>query len=127
MNRPVYELLGRARDSLLCYGTGADTDWYTELDFIAVKLACPYGPADGYDALRKNVELVRRIREQVGNEVEIMLDRWMAFDVDCTVLLAEALRPSNVWGFPVPGVSSSRTQRLASVCHYPSWFGGSPG
>lgn len=97
LNRPVYELLGGpARDSLLCYATGADTDWYTELGFTAVKLPCPYGPADGHDGLRKNVDLVRHTREQVGDDVEIMLDCWMAFDVDYTVRLAEALRPYRV-------------------------------
>ena len=91
---PVYELLGGpARDDLVCYATGADTDWYAELGFRAVKLPCPYGPADGLDGLRRTVDLVARTREQLGDEVEIMLDCWMAFDVDYTVRLAEALRP----------------------------------
>lgn len=97
LGRPVYQLLGGpARDSLLCYATGADTDWYVELGFTAVKLPCPYGPPDGLDGLRRNVDLVRRTRDQVGDDVEIMLDCWMAFDVDYTVRLAEALRPFRI-------------------------------
>lgn len=97
LGRPVYQLLGGpARDHLDCYATGGDTDWYTELGFAAVKLPCPYGPADGLDGLRKNTELVRRTREQVGDEREIMLDCWMAFDVDYAVRLAEALQPYRV-------------------------------
>ena len=97
LDLPVYQLLGGpARDELVCYATGADTDWYTELGFTAVKLPCPYGPPDGLDGLRKNTELVRRTREQVGDEREIMLDCWMAFDVDYTIRLAEALQPYRV-------------------------------
>ncbi len=94
MDRPVYELLGGpARDELFCYSTGGDTDWYMELGFKATKLPCPFGPADGLDGLKKNVEFVARNRELVGDDVELMLDCWMAFDVEYAVRLAEALRP----------------------------------
>jgi L-rhamnonate dehydratase len=97
LDAPVYRLLGGpARDHLDCYATGADTDWYTEIGFDAVKLPCPYGPADGLDGLRRTVDLVARTREQVGDEREIMLDCWMAFDVEYAVRLAEALRPYRV-------------------------------
>jgi L-rhamnonate dehydratase len=94
---PVYQLLGGpARGQLACYATGGDADWYVELGFNAIKLPCPYGPADGLDGLRSNVDLVRRTREEIGDEREIMLDCWMAFDVDYTVRLAEELRPFRV-------------------------------
>jgi L-rhamnonate dehydratase len=94
LERPVYELLGGpARDELTCYATGNDTDWYMELGFEATKLACPHGPADGREGLRKNVELVADRRELVGEDVELMLDCWMAFDAEYTVRLAEDLRP----------------------------------
>ena len=78
---------------MYCYVTGNDVDWYQELGFTAFKLACPYGPADGLDGLRKNEAFVAATREQIGDECELMLDCWMAFDVDYTVRLAEALRP----------------------------------
>ena len=94
LQRPVYELLGGpARDELFCYSTGGDTDWYVELGFMATKLPCPYGAADGLDGLKKNVELVARTRELVGDEVELMLDCWMAFDIEYAVRLTEELRP----------------------------------
>lgn len=93
-DRPVYELLGGpVRDRLFTYATGNDTDWQLELGFKAVKLACPYGPADGLWGLKKNEELVAETRNLVGEDVEIMLDCYMAFDVDYTVRLAERLRP----------------------------------
>jgi L-rhamnonate dehydratase len=91
---PAYSLLGGpVREKILCYCTGNDVDWYQELGFRAFKLACPYGPADGMDGLRKNEEFVARARQQIGDDCELMLDCWMAFDVEYTVRLAERLRP----------------------------------
>ncbi len=95
--KPVYELLGGpARDKIFCYTTGNDTDWQLELGFKAVKLACPYGPADGLWGLNENEKLVAQTRELVGGDVEIMLDCYMAFDVDYTIRLAQRLRPYNL-------------------------------
>jgi L-rhamnonate dehydratase len=94
LGQPVYELLGGpARDRIFCYATGNDTDWHLELGFRATKLACPFGPADGLAGLAENEALVARARELVGPGVELMLDCWMAFDVEYAVRLAERLRP----------------------------------
>ena len=94
MDQPVYELLGGpARDKIFSYATGNDVDWYIELGFKAVKLACPYGPADGLWGLDENEKFVAKARETVGDDIEIMLDCYMAFDVEYTIRLAERLRP----------------------------------
>jgi L-rhamnonate dehydratase len=93
-NRPVYELLGGpARDRIFCYATGNDVDWYQELGFRAFKLACPHGPADGLEGMKKNEAHVAKARQLIGDDAELMLDCYMAFDVDYTVQLAERLRP----------------------------------
>lgn len=93
LDRPVYQLLGGpARDQVTCYATGADLDWYRELGFPAVKLPCRYGPADGADGLRGNLEAVAKAREQVGDDVDLMLDCWMGFEVESAVRLATELR-----------------------------------
>jgi L-rhamnonate dehydratase len=94
LKMPVYEIAGGpARDNQFCYATGNDTDWHMELGFKATKLACPYGTADGLDGLVKNEAFVAETREFIGNSVELMLDCWMAFDVEFAVRLAERLRP----------------------------------
>jgi L-rhamnonate dehydratase len=94
LGRPVYELLGGpARDAQVAYATGNDTDWYMELGFKATKLACPHGASEGLEAIERNEELVARARETVGPKVELMLDCWMALDVEFTVRMAERLRP----------------------------------
>ena len=93
-NQPVYELLGGpARERIFCYATGNDVDWYKELGFRGYKLACPHGPADGLEGLARNEEHVARARQIIGDDAELMLDCYMAFDVDYTVRLAERLRP----------------------------------
>jgi len=94
LGRPVYELAGGpARDDIFCYATGNDTDWHMELGFRGTKLACPHGPHDGLDGLSRNEALVARTREFIGPDIELMLDCWMAFDVEFAVRLAERLRP----------------------------------
>ena len=94
LGKPVYSLLGGPqKERIFCYCTGNDLDWYLELGFKAFKLACPYGPADGLDGIHKNEAFVAKARQQIGDDCELMLDCWMAFDVDYTVRLAESLRP----------------------------------
>ena len=94
LNRPVYEVLGGPqKEKIFCYATGFESAWYLELGFRAMKLPFPYGPADGEEGLRKAEELVAAVREQIGPDVALMLDCWMALDVDYTVRLAETLRP----------------------------------
>ncbi|MBM3460232.1 MAG: L-rhamnonate dehydratase [Armatimonadetes bacterium] len=94
LGQPVYSLLGGpARDRQFCYVTGNDVDWYQELGYRAFKLACPYGPADGVDGLARNEALVGAARDRIGPDAELMLDCWMALDVEYTVRLAERLRP----------------------------------
>lgn len=96
-HKPVYELLGGpVRDRIPAYATGNDTDWQLELGFQAVKLACPYGPADGTAGIDQNERLVAETRKLVGDSVEVMLDCYMAFDVDYTIRLANRLRPYNL-------------------------------
>jgi L-rhamnonate dehydratase len=94
LDQPVYRLIGGPqKERLYCYATGNDVDWYQEQNFTAFKLACPYGPADGLDGLHRNEAFVARVREQIGDECDLMLDCWMAFDVEYAVRLAEQLRP----------------------------------
>jgi len=97
LKTPVYELAGGpARESQFCYATGNDTDWHMELGFKGTKLACPYGTFDGLDAIKKNEDFVARTRELIGDDIELMLDCWLAFDVEFAVRQAERLRPYNL-------------------------------
>ena len=94
LQRPVYELIGGpSREHIECYATGNDTDWYLRTGFKATKIACPFGAADGLQALDGNEEFIAKKRHTVGDAVDLMLDCWMAFDVDFAVRFAERMRP----------------------------------
>lgn len=94
LGQPVYGLLGGpVRDDIRCYATGNDTDWHMECGFTGTKLACPYGPADGAQALERNEALVAERRALVGPQVDLMLDCWMAFDLEFAVRMAQRLAP----------------------------------
>lgn len=94
---PVWRLLGgKTKATIPVYSTGNDVAFYHQLGFRGFKLAMPYGPADGAEGMRKNVELVERSREIVGAESEIMLDCYMAWNVEYTVRIARLLEPYRV-------------------------------
>ena len=55
----------------------------------------PYGPADGWKGMRGNLALVEQSREIVGPDSDIMLDCYMAWNVEYTVRMARLLE--GVW------------------------------
>lgn len=94
LDQPVYRLAGGpARRRMEVYLTGNDVDWGLELGFRKFKLARPYGVGDGQAGIEGTVELIARTREQIGPAAELMLDCWMAYDVDYAVRMCQALRP----------------------------------
>jgi L-rhamnonate dehydratase len=98
LGMPVYKLLGgQTKERIPAYCTGNDTEQHLAFGFKKLKLAIPYGPADGRDGMKKNVDLVRRARELLGPDGEIMLDCWMAFTERYTVEFAEMLEPYRVY------------------------------
>jgi len=98
LKTPVYRLLGgETKPRIPAYCTGNDIQQHVEFGFTKLKLAIPYGPADGHEGMRKNVELVRRTRDLLGSDGEIMLDCWMAFTERYTLELAEQLKPFRVY------------------------------
>ena len=95
---PVYRLLGgETKPRIPCYCTGNDIEQHVEFGYKKVKLALPYGPADGREGMRKNVELVQRARKALGPDGEIMMDCWMALTERYTLELAEAFEPYRVY------------------------------
>ena len=98
LQQPVYQLLGGAtKDRIPGYCTGNDLEQHVEFGFKKLKLAIPHGPADGRAGMRKNIELVRRARDLLGPDGEIMLDCWMAFTERYTLEFAEMLEPYRVY------------------------------
>ena len=109
---PVYALLGGpVRDELTMYATGARPDIAKKLGFIGGKMPLHHGPAEGEEGLRKNLEMIRDMREKVGDDFWLMLDCWMSLDLEYATRLAhgaaeynlkwieEALPPDDYWGY----------------------------
>ena len=79
LGMPVYKLLGgETKPRIPAYCTGNDIEQHLEFGYKRLKLAVPYGPADGREGMKKNTELVKKTRESLGPDGDIMLDCWMA-------------------------------------------------
>lgn len=105
VGQPVYNLVGgKTKEKIPVYVTGNLTERHLAEGFRHVKLAVPYGPADGAEGMRKNVTLVEKTRHLVGPDGDIMLDCYMGLDVPYAIQLARAVAPYNVLWMeePVP-------------------------
>jgi len=98
LGMPVYRLLGgETKPRIPSYCTGNDVEQHLEFGFKRLKLAVPYGPADGREGMHKNVDLVKRTREQAGPDADIMLDCWMSWTERYTLEMAQMLEPHRVY------------------------------
>jgi L-rhamnonate dehydratase len=104
LGQPVWRLLGgptRRQIPAYCSMLGYDVLdpgkvreralAYRERGFKAQKWFFRHGPESGHDGLRKNVELVRTLRETLGDDYDIMLDCWQSFDYRYVLALAERI------------------------------------
>ncbi|WP_164671161.1 L-rhamnonate dehydratase [Virgibacillus doumboii] len=87
---PVYSMIGgKVRDEISCYATGPRPDLAKGMGFIGGKIPLVYGPADGEEGLRKNIEQAAEMRERVGDDFWLMWDCWMALDLPYAQKLME--------------------------------------
>lgn len=94
---PVWRLLGGAtKEALPTYCTGNDVGFYRQLGFRGFKLAMPHGPTDGWEGMKRNIELVERSRNLVGPDNELMLDCYMAWSVDYALRIARLVEPYRI-------------------------------
>jgi L-rhamnonate dehydratase len=92
--QPVWSLLGGpAPDGIPVYGTGPTAKNVQDLGLKGAKLPLTWGPSEGMDGFRRNVERAERAREAVGPDFPLYYDCWMALDVDYAARLAWELAP----------------------------------
>jgi L-rhamnonate dehydratase len=73
-NEPVYKLLGgKTKGNLPCYATCYDPLAAKKLGFKGAKFPLPYGPADGDQGMKKNIQRIQQIREAVGPDFPLMI------------------------------------------------------
>lgn len=98
LRMPVYKLLGgQTKDRIPCYCTGNDFEQHAEFGFKRLKAAMPHGPADGIEGMRKNEAVVKKARELVGRDGDVMCDCWMAWTERYTIEMAHMLEPYRVY------------------------------
>jgi len=101
LDAPVYVLLGGpSRDKIRAYASMLGYSIEPELvaerakevvaqGYTAMKWFFRHHPAEGEAGVRKNLQLIRTVREAVGDDVEIMFDAWNSWNVPYTQRMAE--------------------------------------
>jgi L-rhamnonate dehydratase len=98
LGMPVYKLLGgETKSRIPAYCTGNDVEQHIEFGYKRIKLAVPYGPADGRQGMKKNTDLVKKTRESLGPDGDIMLDCWMALTEEYAIEFAAMVEPYRVY------------------------------
>ncbi len=114
LGAPVYQLLGgptrptiRAYASMLGYSVDPERAAQRAAEMVAqgytaTKWFVRNGPAEGQAGIRRNLELMRAIRQAVGPDAEIMFDAWSSWDVPYTRRMAELAAEYRPWWFEEP-------------------------
>ena len=102
--QPVYRLLGgRTKSKIPVYASrlysvpldqlASEAKKYKSEGYKAMKLRFGWGPADGASGMQRNVELVRTVREAVGDEIDVMADAYMGWTLDYAKRMLPLLVP----------------------------------
>ena len=102
--QPVYRLLGgRTKARIPVYASrlysvelselAAEARRYKDEGYQAMKLRFGWGPADGARGMRRNLELVRTVRESVGDGIDVMADAYMGWTLDYAKRMLPLLEP----------------------------------
>ena len=103
--QPVYQLLGgRVRDTIPAYAShlhyenaedfcAEAADDYVARGYRAMKMRFRWGPTDGLEGMNRNVELVKMLRDTVGDSIELMGDAYMGWTLDYAKRITHKLAP----------------------------------
>ena len=105
--QPVYRLLGgRTKQRIPVYASRlysmpldelrVEAQKYKDEGYKAMKLRFGWGPIDGAEGMQRNVELVRTVREVVGDGVDVMADAYMGWTLDYAKRMLPLLEPFNL-------------------------------
>ena len=102
--QPVFRLLGgRTKTRIPVYASrlyatelgklAAEAKRYKDQGYRAMKLRFGWGPADGAHGMQRNVELVRTVRESIGDDIDLMADAYMGWNLDYAKRMLPLLEP----------------------------------
>ena len=97
LNQPVYALVTDQPElKISAYATGNDIVDYVEQGFNACKIPLRAGATEGEAGWQKNLETVHKSRDLIGNNVDLMVDIYLRWNVDYTLRFAEATTDLNL-------------------------------
>lgn len=102
--QPVFRLLGgRTKTRIPVYASrlyatelgklAVEAKRYKDEGYRAMKLRFGWGPADGAHGMQRNVELVRTVRESIGDDIDLMADAYMGWNLDYAKRMLPLLEP----------------------------------
>jgi len=71
----------------------AEARRYKSEGYRAMKLRFGWGPADGAAGMQQNLELVRTVRECLGEDIDLMADAYMGWTLDYAKRILPLLEP----------------------------------
>jgi L-rhamnonate dehydratase len=105
--QPAYRLMGgRTKTKIPVYASrlystpldqlAEEARRYKTQGYKAMKLRFGWGPIDGADGMRRNIDLVRTVREAVGDGIDVMADAYMGWTLDYAKRMLPLLEPFNL-------------------------------
>ena len=105
--QPVFRLLGgRTKPRIPVYASrlysielselAAEAKRYKKEGYRAMKLRFGWGPADGAAGMQHNVDLVKTVRQAVGDGIDVMADAYMGWTLDYAKRMLPLLEPFNL-------------------------------
>jgi L-alanine-DL-glutamate epimerase-like enolase superfamily enzyme len=102
--QPVYRLLGgKTKARIPVYASrlyscelvelAAEAKRYKNEGYQAMKLRFGWSPTDGAAGMQRNVDLVRTVREAVGDGIDVMADAYMGWTLDYAKRMLPLLEP----------------------------------
>ncbi len=92
-NKPVFKLLGgRTKEKIPVYASKLysqpiknlqqEAENYKKQGFTMFKMRFGWGPKDGSEGMKKNIQLVEAVREVIGYDTDLMLECYMGWNLD---------------------------------------------
>lgn len=105
LNQPVYRLTGgQTKKEIPCYVTthpDCAANW-TNRGFLGLKIAAPWGVESGRQGIRDMERLIAKLRRDLGDDMEIMVDCYLSWDIEFAARVAERVREYDVKWFEDP-------------------------
>lgn len=131
----VTELLGgRVQREVPCYVSrlyaledldelAREARGYVAQGFTSLKQRFGFGPKDGYEGMRANVNLIRTVREAVGPDIQLAADAYMGWDYGYALEMAKRLEPFNLSWIEEALMPQfvHRYSDLRQACPYQRW------